>query len=434
MDSSKKDQPRWSSETSTSSTKHSNDNLTSSSTSCEVMNDHNVQSVLNIIDPQRKKLISRDREVFAVLVHIYSHHQRLIADIPYIITFMCTLQPAEFIFISFSMELHKFLSYSWDQTIQSEQNSSSPVTSITAKEKQEKFSRDLEYVSSFVGLMNHVLLTASETKDFRNTLLNSVGNYETHPDEKSTMRLGLFHILLTCFSHNLNATFSLCLWSGAFATLTNILKNIDPLDINLLFYLELDQLIEMLERPIFRHLHLRMLEHDEDIWSEGSSFNLFRALKSLLMLLPQTNTYSILKNRLLSITRFRQSVVYDRVKMKRSICGTKTEQFVEKVKTTRKMYCDEKWRAIRVESLEVEIPKVTTDAEQTRREWLGYNNKEQEEETKKSIKRNILLKGPSGSEGYNEFHGMNDSKNGEPDLDDEQAKWKEYWAQKVSDE
>ena len=71
---------------------------------------------------------------------------------------------------------------------------------------------------------------------------------------------------------------------------------------NLLFYLE--QPIEMLERPIFRHLHLRMLESDDDPTREGSSAMLFRCFKSLLMLLPQSTSYAILKDRLQQLVNF----------------------------------------------------------------------------------------------------------------------------------
>jgi len=48
------------------------------------------------------------------------------------------------------------------------------------------------------------------------------------------------------------ASTSLCLWGGAFRTASLFLRSIDPLDIHLMFLLELDKLVEMLERPLFR--------------------------------------------------------------------------------------------------------------------------------------------------------------------------------------
>jgi hypothetical protein len=48
------------------------------------------------------------------------------------------------------------------------------------------------------------------------------------------------------------ATTSLCLWGGAFRTASLYLKRINPLDIHLMFLLELDKMVETIERPLFR--------------------------------------------------------------------------------------------------------------------------------------------------------------------------------------
>ena len=65
---------------------------------CEVIKEKkNIYYALDIMDASKKKLVSRDREVFGVLVHIYSRHHRLLTDLGRVIKIMCKLQPALFI-------------------------------------------------------------------------------------------------------------------------------------------------------------------------------------------------------------------------------------------------------------------------------------------------------------------------------------------------
>lgn len=64
---------------------------------CEVIKEKNIYYALDIMDASKKKLVSRDREVFGVLVHIYSRHHRLVTDLGRVIKIMCKLQPALFI-------------------------------------------------------------------------------------------------------------------------------------------------------------------------------------------------------------------------------------------------------------------------------------------------------------------------------------------------
>ena len=244
---------------------------------------------------------------------------------------------------------------------------------ITAEQKS--FAHDLEFVSCFVQQMNNVLLVASETKELRLLLQDSIG--QTQNTEESDKKAILFQILLRSFAHNLAAASSLCLWGDAYLTIFSCFQSIDPLDMNLLFYLEIDQLIEMLERPIFRHLHLRMLESDDDPTREGSSAMLFRCFKSLLMLLPQSTSYAILKDRLSAVGKFRQSSMLSKVNARHDTDRSLTLMLIERIKEVRKMHCDARWRATREESLEPILIEpdpmyFAVDENKSRREWLGY--------------------------------------------------------------
>jgi hypothetical protein len=56
------------------------------------MTDANASFALDILHPTRRKLKSRDREVFTALIQLHSYNQQLLADLSRVITFMCRLQ------------------------------------------------------------------------------------------------------------------------------------------------------------------------------------------------------------------------------------------------------------------------------------------------------------------------------------------------------
>lgn len=201
------------------------------------MTEHSVNFALDILDQSRRQLQSRDREVFAVLIQLHAYNLHLIGDVAKIIAYMCRLQPPEFVFVSFAVELERFVV---------KQSKSSHVRS----QNKQPLSRDLQFVASFIQQMCHVLLNSRETKSLRDILKECIGS-RTDSD-RDHRRTRLFHILLHCFSHNLVASTALCLWGGAFRTASLFLRNIDPLDIHLMFLLEVDKLVEMMERPLFR--------------------------------------------------------------------------------------------------------------------------------------------------------------------------------------
>jgi hypothetical protein len=377
------------------------------------MTDVNVSFALDILHPSRRKFKSRDREVFTALIQLHSYNQQLLADLSRVIAFMCRLQPPEFVFVSFAVELDRFVRRLQKQRArrQEEQggengNNNNYVT--TSSEPQRPFSRDLEFVSSFVQQMCHVLLNADEAKPLRDTLRDCVGFQPNSANPKDLRRVRLFHILLHSFSHSVVATVSLCLWGGAYRTASMFLSRIIPLDINLMFLLELDKLVEQLERPLFRHLHVRMLERNEDPTAEGSGAMLFKTLKFLLMIIPQSTCYNVLKDRLISISRFRQSTVMAPVDVfgeqrpginqAASNAGEKkrideqTDAFVARVAEVRALHCDAIWETIRSGSLEMQpTVKPTVEEEgESRREWLGYANKEEQRKAEERYRREKL--------------------------------------------
>jgi hypothetical protein len=356
------------------------------------MNDSSVGFALGILDKQRSLLRSRDRQVFSALIHLYGYNLHLIGDLSRVIAYMCRLQPPEFVFVSFAVELEHFVRRK--RQIQKRDDVSHHVVS-----------QDYQFVSAFIQQMCLVLLNSKETSALRNVLKDCIG-YGKDVEERDRRRSRLFHILLHSFSHNLVAATSLCLWGGACRTASLFLKKIDPLDISLVFLLELDKLVEMIERPLFRHLHVRMLETDKDPLAEGSGTMLFQVLKSLLMLIPQSACYNLLRDRLVSTSRFRQSVIANNSHDDEKNLSKETEIFVSRVLTVRRMHCRTVWETIRAESLET-IPihgrtpeangktKPKREEGADRREWLGYASVEEEKEAKAKHKQRIT----GGTEG-----------------------------------
>jgi len=105
-------------------------------------------------------------------------------------------------------------------------------------------------------------------------------------------------------------------------------------------------------------LHLHMLECDKDPKAEGSGAMLFRTLKLMLMLLPQSSCYNVLRDRLTTVSRFRQSAiaVSRRATLEDNegkIC-VNNEAFVERIYQVRALHCGAKWQLIRAESLKEE--------------------------------------------------------------------------------
>ena len=373
------------------------------SESIHPLTDANAEFALGVLDPSQDKCKSRNRDVFTALVNLHSQKYELLADLPRVIRYMCTLQPAEFIFVSFGLELEQYLL-----------RRRKTRTTIN-KQQIFKTAQDLDFVSNFVSVMINVFLTSNETLDLRNILKDCISKKGRGLRDEN--RAQLFYILLNTFAHNIMAILSLCIWAGAYLTASTFLHKIDPLDINLMCYVELDQLIEFLERPLFQDLHLRMLECDTDPGQEGSGAMLYRVLKSILMLIPQSTSYSILKERLLTVARFRQCAVSLHGMLNIQIEGTNTEQFVRKISEVRMLHRDAKWRLIRSKSLEPIFGTCDdfyghVDETESRRDWLGYKNEDDELLVKKKYleEKNRSSKAPSknesmiGNTSYDELH------------------------------
>lgn len=135
-----------------------------------------------------------------------------------------------------------------------------------------------------------------------------------------------------------------------------------------------------------RRVHVRLLEQDRNPKAEGSGMMLFQLLKSLLMILPQSTCYRILKDRLVSVSRFRQSTMIaasNCVSLHAKIDSGDAGVFVKRVEQVRSLHCSATWNSIRAGSLEISSNtngEVNKEEGADRRTWLGYASKAEEAE------------------------------------------------------
>ena len=189
----------------------------------------------------------------------------------------------------------------------------------------------------------------------------------------------------------------------------------------------------------FRHLHVRMLESDQDPIAEGSGTMLFQTLKYILMLIPQSTCYNILKDRLTSASRFRQTVIpASHIDFGMSV-SKETDAFVSRIIDVRELHCDAMWQTIRADSLEsVHVPTDPPgreDVTSERHEWLGYSSKIEEEASRAKFQedKRRMQSGFSIEEirpGYNDFESIATGGDVNNYLENggEEESWKGYWA------
>ena len=139
-----------------------------------------------------------------------------------------------------------------------------------------------KFASIMVRKLNSILFTSSELFDLRTTLRNI-------QNRKSA---DLFVTLYKCWSFCPISTISLCLLANCFSHVSDLVLIFGNLEMTVDYLEEIDKLIQLIESPIFASLRLTLVSKNAD------SQNLQNALYGLLMLIPQTRQFDLLKNRL----------------------------------------------------------------------------------------------------------------------------------------
>ncbi|KAL4234817.1 PtdIns(3 5)P(2) sythesis regulation factor [Mactra antiquata] len=156
---------------------------------------------------------------------------------------------------------------------------------------------DVKFSCIMVQTLNTILLTSSELFELRNQL----------KDLHSKESCQLFCCLYRSWSHSPVATLALCYLSQNYTHACRLLPVFGDLEITVDFLNEIDKLIQLIESPIFAYLRLQLLD-------SSNSQDLIKSLYGLLMLLPQAEPFTLLRNRLNCIPNFQMAALAERTK------------------------------------------------------------------------------------------------------------------------
>lgn len=156
---------------------------------------------------------------------------------------------------------------------------------------------DGEFASVMVQTLNLILLTANELDNLRDILRRSFQS------EASDEDVQVFITLFKSWCHNPIAVFSLCLLAQSYSLSCALVSKFADIDASVGFLMQIDKLVQLLESPIFIHMRLQLLEIQEDYHAD-----LLKSLYGLLMLLPQSAAFRILRDRLASVTNMATAI------------------------------------------------------------------------------------------------------------------------------
>lgn len=159
---------------------------------------------------------------------------------------------------------------------------------------------DADFASTMVQTLNLILLTAPELLPLRKALTGCF-RADANPADKDT-----FLTLFKCWSHNPVATFSLCLLAQCYDLSAALIHKFGEVDVTVGFLMQIDKLIQLLESPIFMKLRLQLLEVGTDDHAD-----LLKSLYGLLMLLPQSQAYKTLSDRLATVSSLKMHLAFD---------------------------------------------------------------------------------------------------------------------------
>ena len=145
----------------------------------------------------------------------------------------------------------------------------------------------LSFATRFTDVLNVLVLTALECETLRKVLRDTA--HDSNKEPKDT----LFKSLFPCWYHSPAATVGLCLLAGVDELAVFVTNEMcgDETELSVDTLIRLDQLVHVLETPVFASLRLGLLDPKK-------RSSLHRALYSVLMLLPQSGAWRILNDRL----------------------------------------------------------------------------------------------------------------------------------------
>ncbi|XP_076449714.1 protein VAC14 homolog [Babylonia areolata] len=146
---------------------------------------------------------------------------------------------------------------------------------------------EVDFATTMVQTLNTILLTSTELYDLRSQL----------KDLKTEESCSLFCCLYRCWCHSPVATMSLCYLTQNYTHACLLLQSFADLEVTVDFLKEIDKLVQLIESPIFAYLRLQLLDAENNA-------DLIKSLYGLLMLLPQSEAFKLLRYRLECIPHF----------------------------------------------------------------------------------------------------------------------------------
>ncbi|KAI5708796.1 hypothetical protein M8J76_003535 [Diaphorina citri] len=145
---------------------------------------------------------------------------------------------------------------------------------------------DMRFLSCMIESLNTILLTSSELFQLRTQL----------KELKTKESCDLFKVLYHSWTHSPVALIALCLLTQNYEHVCDLLRLFGDVEITLEFLTEIDKLVQLIESPIFTYLRLELLDvsHNQ---------HLVQAMFGILMLLPQSEAFRTLRQRLKCIPK-----------------------------------------------------------------------------------------------------------------------------------
>jgi len=155
--------------------------------------------------------------------------------------------------------------------------------------KQEK---DLEFAQQLVQTFSWILFTATETRNLREELLTAPVNLLQQAGQAPAGRL--FLELLEPWFHNPVSALALCLLAQQDDLAFELTARFAAFEPTIDLLKQLDQLVQLLESPMFSRMRLRLLE-------PAKHPALVKCILALAMILPRASAFNLLRERILVI-------------------------------------------------------------------------------------------------------------------------------------
>ena len=148
----------------------------------------------------------------------------------------------------------------------------------------------MRFASLFVQVLNVILLTADEAAELCAQLRSCF------PAGKEGGK-ALFDQLFPAWSLNAFSAIALCWLAENYAVAYAITQRLATQEPSLAMLLQAEKLVQLFESPVFVHVRLQLINAGSPALAP-----LLQSLYGLLMILPQSDAYHLLQNRLTGIT------------------------------------------------------------------------------------------------------------------------------------